>query len=641
MAGKSTQKRGRLLLRVAAGVTLAAGWLTIAGVRAAGTLVGYTLLAAKWTLTGPARAWFAPAWLLAALLTGAAVWPAAAWPAAAIAAVLLGWTPERAWRRLPRRRLSAREADILARVLAAAALLIDARLPAWPWRTSCLAAVVAAGAIPWWAGRRIRRDPDPDHIRAWHDLVVPAFPQLAGEWVERDDTARTAVLALAAGKADDVADLDPDIEALLRQRPGTVVLAADPRLTRDQLRVAWPVPDDADRFRLWDGPTLTSDGRYVAGYAHGSGKPIYGRIWRDGGACCTAVIGGPGSGKGVVARVWAMECGLSDRVLLLLVDGKGGAGIPEAEAYAHEYATRQEDWARVIDRAHRVMESRERRYGAARKSRFTPRPGEPVIGLGIDEGRTVMESSPQIREQVLALTGRGRSLGIHVMIDGQSGAAPTYGTVEARGNMLANGTLWIGQQGDVQGRQNARQDYKVDLSKLPAGPGWAYLCSRVVPDQAQVPFRGSFIASRAEIDEAHELGLPVPPTPFGVCEDWSGRVVHPALHPDDQAAADSAGPIAGTSAAGGGHSVGEDGGVVPAGPPHLVAVPAWSAPRRAPGAEKVQAALHAAGGAPLTRKQIAQQTGLSQRYVSEVLGVLADEDPPIAQRTTTGWRLAS
>lgn len=618
-----------LLIRPATWLVLGAAWL------------------ARQALVGRYRSQLAPLTLAAVLWVP---FPHAAWTWAWAAVVVLCST----WGRLPddvrTARLSVRERHLLADTLALAAVW-HAAAPGWPAaaRWPAFAALILQGAVPWWRGRRIRHSPPPPELADWDDIVVTRFPQLAGWWTDIDHAARTAVLHLYDGKADDVVTLDADVEAQLRRRPGTVVLSMDPRLTRDCVRVAFPEPETAERYRFWDGPSLDpATGLYIAGYAHGSNKPIYGRLWRSGGACHTAAVGGPGSGKGVFTRVWGLECGLSDQVLLFVVDGKHGAGVPEIAECAVEYATTEAGWERTVDRVTRIMESRERRYGEARKSRFRPGPLEPVIALCVDEGLTVSSSSAQIRTQLTHLTGRGRSLGIHVYVDGQYGVAAMFGSVDSRNNILANGTYWIGQQGDEQGRSQAKQGYPVDWSALPLGPGWAFLGTKVVEHQAFGASRGPFIASQAEVDDDIAAGLEPPPTPFGVCEDWWTKVIHPQLHPDDAAAAEDAGPLAGSPDDALDEAPGAD---VDEGP-RLHAVRSWSspipttpAPRRESGIDKVRRVLTDAAAADpdreLTPKEIARAAGLGERHVRDLLNRLAEEQPPAAVPGDNGWRQAS
>jgi hypothetical protein len=601
-------------------------------------------LLTRWTLTGPRRHTFAPAWLYAA---AAASWwqlPNAPWWWLTAAAALIAsiHPPLTTWWDTREPVLSERERDLTGCTLAGIALVLD-WAPHLGGRstTAFLAAVVLAGAVPWWRGRRVREPDAPGHIWEWEEVIVPARPQLEGWWEpgQRDDVARTAVWRLASGKASDVVGLDADLEALTRRHPGTIVLSEDPRLTRDQIRIAWPSLTTASEYRFWDGPSLDpKTGLYVAGYEHGTNRLIYGRMFRPRGACHTAVVGGPGSGKGVFVRVWGMEIGLYKHARLYVADGSRGRGVPEIRLFATEYARTPTEWEVVVDRVYRIMLAREERYGEAGKSGWRPSPLEPLIGLGIDEGDTVMSSSLSIRIKYKHITARGRGVGIHALVDGQYATAAMYGSVDARENILANGTLWIGQLGGAQGRQAAKQDYQIDIAQLPIGPGWAFIGSKVVENQPPTPSRGPFIASQTEVDEAVEAGDEPPPTPFGVCEDWASRVVHAALHPDDAAAAAEAGPLCGTVPA----VAEQESADGPGDAPHLSLVPAWAAPGGKPkelGIDRVRRILDEADR-DMTVEEIADAADLVPRHVRDLLKRLTKETPPAAEHGDNGWRKA-
>lgn len=633
-----------LVARIVVLLATAAAWLTWQALRTTGRATALAVEGSRWSLTAEHRAACAPAWLLTA---AAASWlwlPAAEWWWTG-AALLVDVPPAAVWARLPRRVLSERERSIVARTLAGVALVLT--LPGLPgaWPLVLLAVAVAAGAVPWWAGRRVRPTVEPEDVVRWRDEVVPRVPKLDGEWVEFDEARRTGVLELTAAKASEVAKLDEDAEWALNQQPGTVTIAADPRLTVRRVRVAFTDPEDGGRLRSWEGPTLRPDGRFVVSYGKGA-VPLYGRLYSDVGGTFISIVAPPGSGKGSILRLVAVEASLAPDIEWLGVDGKRGAGIGYLAPGAHTIATSPSEWMDLIHGYWQLVNHRAALAGRRREDSFVVRPGEPRWMLVIDELPKVLKhGGTRLVGWLEDITATSRSLGMGLCTAVQKGDAGSYGSTLIRSNMLDNGWLWMGPATDNQARAAGLQGHDFDPSTLPAEPGWCAVLGAVLGGQPVIPGRTLWVPNRQDVrkeltkrPDADEADV----CPFGPVEAWLERdTVHPDLDPEQLTVLRLPDPAeARRRRAEAAAATGHDADTT-ADRPALAVVD--DDPPPADGWSRIATVLATKVPADrdgLLRGEIATETGLSARQVSKLLS-RHQETGAVTKNDRSEWSLAS
>ncbi|HEY6793702.1 MAG TPA: hypothetical protein VI248_03355 [Kineosporiaceae bacterium] len=88
----------------------------------------------------------------------------------------------------------------------------------------------------------------------------------------------------------------------------------------------------------------------------------------------------------------------------------------------------------------RTVREHAARYGAAGKARFKPSTCEPLLIIFIDELRWVLKRWPGIVQDLLWVTGQGRSFGICVFVIVQKGDASAFGGIaEIRSKIMGGG----------------------------------------------------------------------------------------------------------------------------------------------------------------------------------------------------------
>jgi hypothetical protein len=576
------------------------------------------------TVVGRHRHTFAPAWLLTvALITAPADSMAWAW---ATLAVLVVFTPARAWAAGRRKLLSARERALLGRACAGIAFVID--VPGLGWRPTgaLLAGVVLTAAVPWWRGRSIRDTDEPIMLWRWREEVAVHEPRLDGEFVEFDEDAGTGVLELATTKASDAALLDEEAEWALHQPHGTVTIAADPRLSVRCVRVAFSTPGEGGRMRYWDGPTLQRDGRFTTLYAKG-GVPMYGRLWSPLGGVFISLVGPPGSGKGSLLRLVAAEASLCPTMEWFGICGKRGGGIGYLAGGAHTLARHPDEWWPLLDAYLQIGRHRVQLAGDRGEDSFVLRPGEPRLMLGVDElPRVLKHCGSRAVEALEEITATFRSVGMGVVTAKQKGMGDKsgYGTTLIRSNMLDNGWLGMGPATDVQSKNAGLQGFPFDPTTLPPDPGWFAIMGSVLGTQQVQPGRVLWVPNALDVRKAiDEQGLTYEEAcPFGEVEEWLARdTVHPDLNTETQQILARA--------------LERPTGLSLVGP-----APADEDTTPAPtdGWGRIRAVL-AANPDGLLRGQIAQQAQLSPRHTSELLAERRDRE--VVQADNSIWRLAA
>lgn len=621
-------------VRLLLGILLAPIWVPVAVVLAA-------VIVARWSLQQERRVACAPGWVF---LIAAVTWwlmPSAEWAWALTALTLDVSTLPRvaAWWSSQRREwLSARERGFLARTCAGVAFMVAFAGP-FPFvlRALLLAAVVLAGAVFWWKSRRIRETGRAWILDRWDADVAEREPRLAGEWLEFDEERGVGRLKLDNSRASEAAGLDEIAEWALDQPRGTVTIAADPRLSVREVRVAFTDHEYGSRLRLFDGSTLTPDGKFVLSYAKGA-VPMYGRLWWEEGGCGIAIIAPPGRGKGSVQRLIAVTGALSDQIELFGACGKQGQGIGYLRPAFRIFTDTHEDSVDLIHGYLMAVRERARRYAKMGRDSFIPGLGDPRMMLKIDEPGWIIDYAPRVADWLEEITGTQRSTGAGLCMAIHKGDGPGFGSTKVRSNMITNGWRALGAMDDNQAKSTGLQGVEFDFSTIPDEPGWFLPVGRLLGGQPLVAGRVLFIPNHGDLDKHRALHPDQPVTaeefaPFGFVEDWLTKTIHPELHPDTLAALGSPDPIQAVKrraeAAAAPASQDEEA-------PHLSLVDtppldAWT---------KIEGVLSKAPAEGLLRGQIASEAGVVPRHTSDVLNAHAALGHVVKDEKSR-WRLAS
>ena len=536
IAGRTYAPARKPLSRRLVGWLLRALWGLLRGIGlgSAATLGGAGAVL-RMSTTGRHRHHWWPVWFAAAAVIPV---PHAtlAWLVAAIVFSLRPLWPRRdtlhrpiRWLAPSRQVLSSREMTLLARACAVVAWWQDAH--AYLTRGAeavTLAGIVVGFGAPWWKGRRTRPAEGSRFLARWEDEVAPAIPKLKGAWIEWDDAKGMGVLELEATKASDAARLDENVEWVLGLRRGMVTIANDPQLTVRQVRVVLSESPEgrANRLHMWQGPTL-KDGRY-----HMATTETNQEVWvalrgiRNGRARFFSWDGPTSTGKGGSMRITALECALDPDTLLLIADGKWGAGLPYLRAGAASYAATPEQVNDQCDRVELVLQLRATRYGQEGRDSFVAGPGEPHIVWMLDELPRILERCPRVAGVLNRISAIGGSLGVTFKAAKQRGDASSWGTGTAatttRTNVMGGGGRWVGPSDDHQGARSNNQASALDASKLPRTGGWCYILDGGDPNPP--PCRGLWVPNRRDVAEKGA------DAPYGTVEDWLERdTVHPEL----------------------------------------------------------------------------------------------------------------
>lgn len=572
---------------------------------------------------------WAPAWL-AATATLPIPWAPAWWLTLSVLAHLRPIVPARVGRRPV---LSDRELLLTARALAVTAWWTSTAsvLPAQT-RAIIGAVLLAPAAVTWWWWRRPRTQPE-DFRALWDTTVVEAVPQLAGEWESWDQARGVGVLTLEDTLASDAAKLDERVEHALNQRRGTVTISAVPELTVRQVRVVLSSsPEErASRLHSWQGPTLTNGRCHLATRPDGAEDWVALRDVANGRARFGSLAGPTSCGKGGAQRIIGLEAALDRDTLLLICDGKSGAGLPYLAAGAWWYARTTTDWEDQIAALDAILTSRADRYGRAGLDSFTPGPENPHILLMIDELPQVVAAVPDAPRVLDRAAAIGGSLGISVVVAMQKADAVSWGgttfsgksvATNIRQNFFGGGFRWIGPSKDGQARRANGQedDMELDPRRLPSDTGWCYI---IDPGTAPAPTRTLWIPNR------HDVTAKGAAAPYGTVEDWLERdTVHPALSADE---ADIMTPTAAEAASTATTTTAKPGG-------HADTTPATSTK------DLVLDVLPEVGG--MTRSEIhasitKRGATVSERRVSQILRELAETVPPLARSEGQQWKRAA
>jgi hypothetical protein len=446
-------------------------------------------------------------------------WAAAAGIAAAVPEVR---TRYRAWRKKPRRRnrfVSDREAYLWAASLSCVAgfdtvVAVGGYTPAWWWPAAATAVFSAE-----WLWHRRRRRPT-KFLKAWRRDVAPSkdfgHVQLRDVDITHDDDGHpvgTFALVVPRGSTatelvrggDTLASHLSDEYPFLASRSVRITTAY-----RDNLRTARVQMVNTRRREQplkWEDFTLDErTGLFLQGDTGHEPSPM--TMWQMSGGSATAIVSGPGCGKGNVTYLLGVEALHSPLVLPIFMDGKGGRGIPDLDVEGVIYARTPGQWRVAWAAIMQMMALREAEDTLTGSSRFKPTPRRPVIMPIVDEWPQIHAAWPYMIGDAIRWTGQTRSTGGHAVFTLHKGDGDSWGDTKVRSNTYVLGQAWLGRAGDSGASATAVQGYEgVDLDRLPAGAAWGFVCQGGQGGFGKVTMaRSLFLPTQQEIEEEHLVG---------------------------------------------------------------------------------------------------------------------------------------
>ncbi|HEY3561787.1 MAG TPA: hypothetical protein VGL05_30185 [Kribbella sp.] len=255
-----------------------------------------------------------------------------------------------------------------------------------------------------------------------------------------------------------------------------------------------PVRDDAGRIKLiltpsrqlekvekiWPGPVLYADGRVPVAVTL-DGKEVCLRIYNSSGVYHHLLLGSSGSGKSNTLNVMLLPTVVERLSVMVYLDGKLGTSSPRLARAMDTAIRKTELFGKAIEMVHRIMKSRQERYGDLGDDDFVVSPtGDPIIELVIDECNVVKKYLTARHEEMLEdLAVTGRSLGIALKYSGQRGAAEDLpGGMAVRDQMMGSVGNVVGlRPGGTHSQTTTLQatTEEIDLLALPGGDnagGW-------------------------------------------------------------------------------------------------------------------------------------------------------------------------
>lgn len=409
--------------------------------------------------------------------------------------------------------------------------------------------------VPWADGRRTRYEESktapkhfseagptvapwkpkkPDFTRIWNEKIATetaGLECLQGRWLKWDPDTDSGVIRLHDYLATDATGLTTQIERVMNWVHGTIRLEHRPEDRAKDLRVTYVknVIGTTKEIQYWTGPSLSAKGGMLLGTSLNHAEARL-PLSRPGGAAHGMISGGTGSGKGGLQRTIIIEAGMADWVYVIAVDGKGGTGFPEIKQAADLFVDDSDSIDAAIESVVRIMQARQRRYGAQGYSAWAPNL-DPLIMLCIDEMHEVSRGlSKKATAGIDTLAAQARAAGIGLWLASQRAEVGSFGGPRVRANLLAGGTGLVGRAGDQRSGDLARQAWDIDLGAMPRVAGWFYQLTQV-DDTPPVMVRTLYIPS--EQDRVNGMAAP-----HGTAEQWAERATHIQLHPEDQAILD-------------------------------------------------------------------------------------------------------
>lgn len=461
------------------------------------------------------------------------------------------------------RRAAARGRGATARVLAwrlpawaalAAAWTAQVSMDGWS-HTAALtyAAVWVLPALAWWNRHRIRHhhdappagdpEPEPGAPLAPDELLERLRTRVCGQGQKLPGATVTKLPPVKGGQVFEFALVPGKQSAGDVMSPATVKAIASAAQVPQSRVVAENAPGEVDgehgpehlarvtilerrhlhtEIQEFTGPTLDmSTGLFVVGPYQDSelawnrlfkvdehGQPMRG--------CSGITAGAQGSGKSRYAEHQMLEQLASGLFKVFLLDGQGGASIPDLIDYVAWAALWQEEWEECLRAAVRLMVTRTRRQAARRLPCWYATENDPFVHIQIEETHKVL-LSPLCLRAVKSLIQEGEKVGMGVVPSTQFpsqvelGASSGAAGANVLRDLASSGNVTLFRTGGRFAQNVLVGDLDISPHRLPKLPGMCHplgVSLRTAPVRAirsvkPAEWAGSFPQARfSELDLA-------------------------------------------------------------------------------------------------------------------------------------------
>lgn len=207
--------------------------------------------------------------------------------------------------------------------------------------------------------------------------------------------------------------------------------------------------DPLEKITYWGGPGLDPTTGTCPLMTTADGQTLPFRFWWPGGGAAHALVSGVnGSGKTKVLDLILTEAGASDRIVPLIIDGGGGASLPQWAGRVPLFAETPGDARRLLRYALKRMDARRAVIKRQGGGSIDPAPAMPLLVIVIDEAHKLLMddedagvSNKDVRRMVEKLSQEGRKFAISVVLATQVPSAKQLGGSTVLRDQLKGGTV--------------------------------------------------------------------------------------------------------------------------------------------------------------------------------------------------------
>ena len=230
---------------------------------------------------------------------------------------------------------------------------------------------------------------------------------------------------------------------------GRVFVEAIPGESVRKARITVLTSDPLQAVNRWTRPDLDPDTGTFPVMVTADGEVLPFRFWWPGGGATHGLVSGVnGSGKTKVLDLVLTEAGASDRVVPLVIDGGGGASLPQWKGRVRLFAETPTEARKVLRYALRLMDERRKVLKRERRSSLEPAPEMPLALIVIDEAHKLLMNdedegtdNSDIRRMCEKLSQEGRKYLIGLVLATQVPSAKQLGNSTVLRDQLKGGTV--------------------------------------------------------------------------------------------------------------------------------------------------------------------------------------------------------
>lgn len=226
-----------------------------------------------------------------------------------------------------------------------------------------------------------------------------------------------------------------------------VFIESIPGVSVRQARMTVLTSDPLQATTHWTGPGLDPETGKFPLMVTADAETLFWKLWEPGAGAKHGLVSGiTRSGKTKVLDLILTECGMSDRVEPLVIDGGGGASLPQWIGRVKLFAKTRADARKVLRYALDRMDARrpilERQGGGS----LEPTPGMPVIPVIIDEAHKRLMSEDGVdNRDIVRMAERigqeGAKFGVCLILATQAPTAKQLGNSTVLRDQVKSGTI--------------------------------------------------------------------------------------------------------------------------------------------------------------------------------------------------------